>query len=118
MKKYYISKKKTFKKGDTMQAEKAIEQYLVRCIKLFGGMCVKLQNTGYNGIPDRLVLLDGKAIFVELKAPDGRLSEVQKARHKQLQKLGFNVYTLWNFEQVDWFLQKELHKGIYNVRNK
>lgn len=96
-----------------MQAEKAIEQYLVRCIKTLGGMCVKLQNTGINGIPDRIVLLDGTVVFVELKAPSGRLSEVQKARHKQLEAMGFQVYTLFNFDQVDNFLHCVLHKGVY-----
>lgn len=101
-----------------MQTEKSIEQYLVRCIKLLGGICIKLQNTGYNGIPDRLVLVDGKSIFVEMKAPDGRLSEVQKARHKQLKQLGFEVFVLWSYDQVDWFLQKVLHKGIYDVKHK
>lgn len=88
-----------------MQAEKAVEQYLIRQVKSVGGMCIKLANTGYNGIPDRLVLHNGKAFLVELKAPAGRLSEVQIARHRQLKEMGFNVYTLWNFEQVDWFME-------------
>ena len=107
-----------------MQAEKAIEQYLVRCVKQRGGLCIKLQNTGLNGIPDRMVLFKdnvtgkGKIVFCELKAPCGRLSEVQKARHRQLAKMGFSVYTLWNFEQVDWFLLKEIENesaesGVY-----
>ena len=88
-----------------MKAEKAVESYLSRQVKALGGMCIKLANTGYNGIPDRLVLCNGKAYLVELKAPSGRLSEVQKARHKQLENIGFKVATLWNFEQVDWFME-------------
>lgn len=89
-----------------MRSEKAIESYLSRQVKSIGGMCIKLANTGFNGIPDRLILCNGKAFLVELKAPSGRLSEVQKARHKQLNEIGFEVATLWNFEQVDRFMER------------
>lgn len=93
-----------------MQAEKAIEQYLTRCVKDCYGMCIKLANTGYNGIPDRIVLKpNGVAVFVELKAPMGRVSKVQEARHRQLKNMGYTVYVLWNFEQVDWFMRKEFN---------
>lgn len=87
-----------------MQAEKAVEKYLCECIKQKNGFCIKL--VGVNGIPDRLCILSGRVAFVELKAPCGRLSAVQEVRHRQLAKLGFPVYVLWNFEQVDSFLEK------------
>lgn len=97
-----------------MQAEKSVEQYLIRRVKACGGMCIKLQCTGINGIPDRIVLIpsgkipSGKSVFVELKAPGGRLSAVQEVRIKQLQDMGFSVYVLYNFEQVDNFIDKEM----------
>ena len=97
-----------------MQAEKTVEQHLMRCVKKIGGFCVKL--TMLNGIPDRLVLLPkgmnstGRTYLVELKAPGGRLSEIQKVRHKQLKQMGFEVYVLWTVEQVDEWL-KEIENG-------
>lgn len=93
-----------------MQAEKAIEQYLVRKVKDCYGMCIKLQCTGINGIPDRIVLKpNGTAVFVELKAPQGILSEVQKVRIQQLRDMRFKVYVLYNFEQIDYFMRKEFN---------
>lgn len=97
-----------------MQAEKTVEQHLMRCVKKIGGFCVKL--TMCNGIPDRLVLLPkgrtskGRTYLVELKAPGGRLSEIQKVRHKQLKQMGFEVHVLWTVEQVDEWL-KEIENG-------
>lgn len=93
-----------------MQAEKAIEQYLVRKVKECYGMCIKLQCTGINGIPDRIVLKpNGTCVFVELKAPQGILSEVQKVRIQQLRDMRFKVYVLYNFEQIDYFMRKEFN---------
>lgn len=93
-----------------MQAEKAIEQYLVRKVKECYGMCIKLQCTGINGIPDRIVLKpNGTAVFVELKAPQGKLSAVQEVRIKQLRNMRFKVYVLYNFEQIDYFMRKEFN---------
>lgn len=89
-----------------MQAEKAVEQYLVRRIKAHGGMCIKL--TGLNGVPDRLVITQDNVAFVELKAPNGRISAIQEVMHKRLKKLGFDVHVLWNFEQVDNFMKSIL----------
>lgn len=92
-----------------MQAEKTVETHLVRGVKKIGGFCVKL--TMLNGIPDRLVLLPmNRTYLVELKAPGGRLSEIQKVRHKQLQQMGFEVHVLWTVEQVDEWL-KEIENG-------
>lgn len=87
-----------------MQAEKAVEKYLCECIKDKGGFCIK--QYGVNGIPDRLCILpEGKFAFCELKAPGGRLSAIQEVRHRQLKKLGFPVFVLWNFEHVDNFIK-------------
>ena len=88
-----------------MQAEKAIEKYLCRQIIMRDGLCVKL--TGVNGIPDRICLMPGaKFAFAELKAPGGRISPVQEARHRQLKKMGYEVAVLWNYDQVDDFLKE------------
>ena len=44
------------------------------------------------GLPDRLFLLPGgRALFVEFKAPGGRLSPVQRLRHRQFAVVGWTV---------------------------
>ncbi len=53
-------------------------------------MCIKLIKTNKNGIPDLMCLKDGITMFIEVKRPNGKLSELQKIRIKQLRDLGFD----------------------------
>ena len=49
--------------------EKTIEQKLTLMVKKQGGVCLKFVSLGFNGIPDRIVLLpDGRMGFIEVKA--------------------------------------------------
>ena len=43
----------------------------------------------------------GRICFVETKAPDGVVSEIQKRIHKALRALGHDVEILWTRGQVD-----------------
>lgn len=75
--------------------EKSIEQKLVKAVKTAGGICPKLVCPGYDGMPDRMVLLPhGELGFVEVKAPGKKPRPLQTARHKMLTRLGFKVYVL------------------------
>ena len=50
--------------------EKQIEQAFVRAVKNSGGLALKFVSPGYDGVPDRLILMPGGiACFAELKAP-------------------------------------------------
>ena len=81
--------------------EKETENKLVKAVKLAGGLCLKFTSPGFDGVPDRLVLLPfGKIAFVEVKAPNKKPRPLQKARHRLLQKLGFKVYVLDDAEQI------------------
>ena len=80
--------------------EKVIEQKLVKAVKQMGGICPKFVSPGFDGMPDRLVLLPfGKIAFVEVKAPNKKPRPLQKARHKMLKRLGFKVYVLDDADQ-------------------
>ena len=63
-------------------------------------------------MPDRIIPIpDGKVIWVEMKKPSGgRLSEVQKLRHKELRKLGQDVRVVWSKEEADQLVD-EIKKG-------
>ena len=81
--------------------EKETEQKLVKAVKANGGIAPKLVSPGFDGMPDRLVLLPGGVIaFAELKAPGKKPRPLQLARHRLLRKLGFKVYIIDDPEQI------------------
>lgn len=89
-----------------MVTEIQIEQRLVKGIRKKGGVCLKFEPKGVRGYPDRIVLLPhGVKLFVELKKPGGRLAPIQARRHRELRLLGHEVYVLWSYEDVDYFLE-------------
>ena len=81
--------------------EKQIEQKLVKATKNMGGIAPKLASPGFDGMPDRIVLLPGGHIgFVEVKAPGEKPRPLQLSRHGLLRRLGFKVYVLDGIEQI------------------
>lgn len=81
--------------------EKTIEQKIVTAVKKAGGICPKFVSTGFDGMPDRLLLLPhGRFAFVEVKAPGEKPRPLQLARHRLLRCLGFKVYVLDSEEQI------------------
>jgi hypothetical protein len=87
--------------------EKIIEQHLVKAVKNSGGIAPKLMCPGFDGMPDRLVLLPGGKIgFVEVKAPGKEPRPLQVARHGLLRRLGFKVYVLDAPEQIGGILDE------------
>ena len=87
--------------------EKAIEQKLSLMVKKRGGICPKFVSPGYDGMPDRIVLLPGcHFAFVEVKAPGQKPRPLQSARHKLLTRRGFKVYVLDNEEQIGGILDE------------
>lgn len=81
--------------------EKTIEQKLVKAVKSTGGICPKFVSPGFDGMPDRIVLLpNGKLAFVEVKASGEKPRPLQLARHKMIRHLGFKVYVLDDERQI------------------
>ena len=87
--------------------EKTIEAKLVQAVRTKGGLAPKFTSPGFDGVPDRLVLLpSGKIAFIELKAPGKTLRPLQVRRKRQLEALGFSVYCIDRPEQIETVLQK------------
>ena len=87
--------------------EATIERKLVSAAKLRGGICPKWVSPGYDGVPDRIVLLQGGKIgFVEVKAPGGKLRPLQLARQNLLRQLGLKVYILDGTDQIGGILDE------------
>lgn len=81
--------------------EREIESKLVSAVKSRGGICPKFVSPGFDGMPDRVVLLPhGKLGFVEVKGPGEQPRPLQTARHRLLRKLGFLVFVLDGEEQI------------------
>ena len=94
-----------FNETEKVMNEKSIEQKLVKAAKSRGGLCLKLVCPGFDGMPDRLVLLpNGHIGVVEVKAPGKKPRALQLARHRQLRNLGFQVFVLDNKEQIEEIL--------------
>lgn len=81
--------------------EKQIERKLTIAAKNMGGISVKFVSPGFDGMPDRIVLLPGGHMaFVEVKAPGEVPRPLQEARHRMLRRLGFQVYVLDDERQI------------------
>jgi len=87
--------------------EKILEQKLANAVKAMGGIAPKFMSPGFDGMPDRIILLPGGHIaFVEVKSPGKKPRPLQLARHKLLCGLGFKVYTLDNEKQIGGLLDE------------
>ena len=90
--------------------EKEIEMQLMKAVKKMGGRAVKFMSPGFDGMPDRLVLLPGgKCGFVEVKAPGKKPRALQVVRHEMLKAWGFKVYVLDAKEQIEEIIDEISH---------
>ena len=87
--------------------EKTLERKLVDAVKAMEGISPKFVSPGFDGMPDRLVLLPGSRIaFVEVKAMGCKPRLLQESRHGMLRQLGFKVYVLDSAEQIGGVLRE------------
>ena len=85
--------------------ESTIEKHLVTQVKALGGMAYKFTSPAHRGVADRVVCLpDGQTWFVELKAPSGRLSELQKIFAEDMARMNQRYVCLWSKEQIEEWL--------------
>jgi len=84
--------------------EKQIEATLVRRVKELGGLCEKFVSPGRRSVPDRIITLPGgRIVFVELKAPGKRPTELQERDHARRRALGCEVRLIDNTEDARAF---------------
>lgn len=91
--------------------EKDIEKQLVNGVKSLGGRCYKWVSPGNSGVPDRIVLLDGETIFVELKRVGGIVSPIQERQIRRIAKTGNQVEVVFGETGVDNFLRRLAKRG-------
>lgn len=87
--------------------EKDIEKRLVSEVKKQGGLCPKFVSPGFDGMPDRIILMPkGRLAFAELKAKGRKPRLLQLSRHRLLRNLGFKVYVMDDVSQIGGVLDE------------
>jgi len=71
--------------------EQQIQSKRIKQLESEGYYVIKLTQTNKNGIPDLVALKPNDVLFVEVKAPKGKLSKLQEYRLKELKEYGFKT---------------------------
>ncbi len=90
--------------------ENKVERYLDKQVTAIGGITRKWVSPGRDGVPDRIVILNGRVWFVEVKTIDGKLSVAQEREHQRLRDAGAEVFTVFGEQGVDCFVREVLLK--------
>ena len=83
--------------------EKTTEAWLKKQIEKLGGYFLKWTSPGTDGVPDRILLLNGHVMFVEMKQADGRLSPRQSVMLKELARRGAMCHVVYGKEGAELF---------------
>ena len=81
--------------------ERDIEKALVKRIKTLGGLCEKFVSPSNIGVPDRIVTLPDRIVFVELKAPGKKPTAKQIKDHEKRRGYGCTVLVINSLEGID-----------------
>lgn len=84
--------------------ESWIENRLVRKVKERGGEVRKVKWIGRTGAPDRLVMINGLTIWVELKATGQKAKAHQLREHDRMRAMGQFVVVINSIDGVDALL--------------
>ena len=87
--------------------ERELERQLATAVRRAGGIAPKFVSPGYDGMPDRIILLPGgKIAFVEVKAMGRKPRPLQLHRLDALRRLGFRVFVLDTAGQIGKILEE------------
>lgn len=94
-----------------MALEKIFENKIKRYIKSVGGYCVKYFGCSYSesGTPDILACINGYFLAIEVKAPDGKPSELQMVKINDIRKAGGFAYVAY---PSGWKRLKDIIDGL------
>lgn len=94
--------------------ESEVEKSLRKKVKNeLHGLALKFVSPGFNGVPDRIILLPmGRIYFVETKAPGKKLRKLQEWVRDVIRGLGFSVLRIDTKEKVESFVELVKCNGI------
>lgn len=87
------------------RSEEHVEGYLKRRTEALGGECYKFIS-GVTGVPDRVLILRGRTVFVETKAEGEHIRRSQRERMQEMIDAGGDVRVASTRTQVDELLSE------------
>lgn len=91
--------------------ESKFEQEFNQWVKEHGGLSIKMPANVYTGIPDRMVLHEGRTAFIELKRDGEKPRKIQQFWLDTLRRHGFVAFWLTDKE----FNEKYKEYGIETI---
>lgn len=86
--------------------ERDVERSLVKRVEAAGGLAWKFTSPGRRGVPDRVVMLPGRAPeFVELKRKGQRPRPDQIRQHERMRTAGAVVHVIDDAAGIDRLLE-------------
>ncbi len=89
--------------------ENKVEKYLHDETERHGGTTRKWVSPGRDGVPDRIVFLNHRIYFVEVKTVDGVESEIQERERIRLTEHGADVRIVYGAKGVNEFINRVLN---------
>lgn len=87
--------------------ESQIQSQIIHWLEKEGWLVVKIIQTNKNGWPDLQIHKLGITMFIEVKSENGKVTELQKYRHKQLIEEGFFVFITKSLKELqDEFIRR------------
>jgi hypothetical protein len=80
--------------------ESRMELTLCNAVKDAGGEALKWPASVNAGVPDRIVILGGRTVFVEIKRPGGKTSPIQRHMHDRLRRAGADVRVMDSIDAI------------------
>lgn len=82
--------------------ERALQQKVMAAARKRGIFAVKVEAVGRRGLPDLMLLNNGRVVFLELKHPNGsgRLSALQVVMIDEMRRHGGEVFVMHDYEEA------------------
>jgi Holliday junction resolvase len=84
--------------------EALIQSQIKKYLESNGWLVIKLIQTTMNGIPDLMALKSGRTVFIEVKQPGKKPTDLQQYRIEKLHKNGFEAFCATSLKDVELFL--------------
>jgi Holliday junction resolvase len=91
--------------------ESNIQTSIKKYLETNGWMVIKLIQTSVNGIPDLMCLKNGRTVFIEVKQPGKKPTDLQQYRIEKLHKNGFEAFVVTSLQEVKTFFGSFLLKN-------
>jgi len=82
-------------------SEQQLQKKIITRLEKDGYLVLKLIKCNKNGYPDLLAVKYEDTMFIEVKRPEGKLSELQKVRIDEMRSKGINV-KVWTDYGIDF----------------